>query len=126
MINDTFPPRKDKKLLDQLSEAIRIKHYSYRTEQTYREWIKRYILFHNKRHPRDMGLQELQQFLAHLAIEKHVAASTQNKALSAILFLYRHVLETPIEIPPMSFAPKNPKPCPPSSPPRKPAPSSTA
>lgn len=103
MINDTFPPRKDKKLLDQLSEAIRIKHYSYRTEQTYREWIKRYILFHNKRHPRDMGLQELQQFLAHLAIEKHVAASTQNQALSAILFLYRHVLETPIEIPPDVF-----------------------
>ncbi|PWH14000.1 MAG: integron integrase [Anaerolineae bacterium] len=103
MTNDTFPPRKDKKLLDQVSEAIRIKHYSYRTEQTYREWIKRYILFHNKRHPKDMGLQEIQQFLAHLAIEKHVAASTQNQALSAILFLYRHVLEIPIEIPPEVF-----------------------
>ncbi len=100
MTNDTFQTRKDKKLLDQLSEAIRIKHYSYRTEQTYREWVKRFILYHNKRHPKDMGVQEIQDYLAYLATQKNIAASTQNQALSAILFLYRHVLNIPIEIPP--------------------------
>jgi integron integrase len=90
---------KGKKLLQQVSEIIRIKHYSYRTEQTYIEWIKRYILFHKKRHPKDMGLEEIQDFLAHLAVEKRVAASTQNQALSAILFLYRHVLNIEMEFP---------------------------
>ncbi len=100
MTKDTFSPPKDKKLLDLLSEVIRIKHYSYRTEQTYREWVKRYILFHGKRHPKEMGIPEIQAFLAHLAIQKHVSASTQNQALSAILFLYRHVLHIPIELPP--------------------------
>jgi len=99
MTNDTLQNRKDKKLLDQVSEILRLKHYSYRTEQAYREWIKRFILFHNKRHPKEMGVPEIQQFLAHLAIEKNVAASTQNQALSAILFLYRHVLQIPLELP---------------------------
>ena len=88
-----------KKLLEQVSDAIRLKHYSYRTEQTYKEWIKRYILFHDKRHPKEMGIEHIRTFLSHLAVEKHVAASTQNQALSAILFLYRHVLNQEIEFP---------------------------
>jgi integron integrase len=107
MQNPSQPPsspkgtssQQGKKLLDQVSDAIRLKHYSYRTEQTYIDWIKRYILFHNKRHPKDMGFQEIQTYLSHLASEKKVAASTQNQALSAILFLYRHVLNQEIEFP---------------------------
>ncbi|NWG08618.1 MAG: integron integrase [Chloroflexi bacterium] len=90
---------KNKKLLDQLSDAIRLKHYSYRTEQTYKEWVKRYILFHGKRHPRELGVENIQAYLSHLAVEKNVSASTQNQALSAILFLYRHVLHIDIEFP---------------------------
>jgi len=80
------------KLLDQVRQAIRLKHYSIRTEQAYVGWIKRFILFHNKRHPKNMGTPEVTAFLTHLAIDRHVAASTQNQALSALLFLYRHVL----------------------------------
>lgn len=80
------------KLLDQLRERVRIKHYSYKTEQSYVQWVKRYILFHNKRHPKDMGEQEITQFLSHLAIKQNVSASTQNQALCAIVFLYKHVL----------------------------------
>jgi len=72
---------------------IRARHYSLRTEETYLGWVKRFILFHGKRHPRDMGAQEVQQFLVHLAVEGHVAASTQSQALSAILFLYQQVLK---------------------------------
>ena len=85
-----------KKLLDQVREAIRLKHYSYRTEQTYVQWIRRYILFHNKRHPQALGVSEIEAFLTHLAVEEQVAASTQNQALSALLFLYRHVLQRPL------------------------------
>ncbi|MDH7487374.1 MAG: integron integrase [Anaerolineae bacterium] len=81
-----------KKLLDQTRDAIRLKHYSYRTEETYLNWIRRYILFHNKRHPAEMGAPEVEAFLTHLAVKEHVAASTQNQALSALLFLYREVL----------------------------------
>lgn len=99
MSNITSQPAQGKKILDQVSDAIRLKHYSYRTEQTYKEWIKRYILFHHKRHPGEMGAPEIQAFLSHLATEKNVAASTQNQALSAILFLYRHVLLKPMDIP---------------------------
>jgi integron integrase len=88
----TQPP----KLLEQVREAIRTRHYSLRTEDTYLSWIKRFILFHGKRHPRDMGLQEVQQFLSHLAVAGHVAASTQSQALSAILFLYQQVLKQDI------------------------------
>jgi integron integrase len=95
----TAPQPHGKKILDQVSDAIRLKHYSYRTEQTYKDWIKRYILFHKKRHPAEMGATEIQAFLSNLATEKNVAASTQNQALSAILFLYRHVLLKPIDIP---------------------------
>jgi Phage integrase, N-terminal SAM-like domain len=82
-----------KKLLDQVRDAIRLKHYSYRTEETYIQWIRRYILFHDKRHPQEMGVPEIKSFLTHLAVEGNVTASTQNQALNAILFLYRHVLQ---------------------------------
>ena len=99
MQNVTNPSPQGKKLLEQVSDAIRIKHYSTRTEKTYIEWIKRYIIFHNKRHPKEMGAEEIQAFLAHLATEKAVSASTQNQALSAILFLYRYVLKQDIELP---------------------------
>lgn len=87
------PPR----LLEQVRARIRAKHYSLRTEQSYLHWIKRYILFHGKRHPRDMGAPEIELFLSNLAVERNVAASTQNLALAAILFLYRDVLD--IELP---------------------------
>lgn len=80
------------KLLDQVRERIRLKHYSIRTEKTYLAWIRRFILFHDKRHPRDLGKSEVEAFLTHLAVERHVAASTQNQALNAILFLYKEVL----------------------------------
>jgi integron integrase len=86
-----------KKLLDRVRDAVRIKHYSYRTEETYVYWIRRYILFHNKRHPLEMGKVEIEAFLTHLAIKEQVAASTQNQALSALLFLYRYVLEQPLD-----------------------------
>ena len=82
-----------KKLLDQVRDAIRLKHYAYRTEETYVQWIRRYILFHHKRHPKEMGNAEIEAFLIHLAVEGQVAASTQNQALSALLFLYREVLK---------------------------------
>lgn len=82
------------KLLDRVREKIRTKHYSHRTEDTYCEWIKRFILFHHKRHPAEMGGDEVAAFLTHLAVNRNVAASTQNQALSALLFLYKEVLET--------------------------------
>ena len=88
------PPRK---LLDVVRETIRLKHYSYRTEQTYLDWIKRYLLFHQKKHPREMGGEEIRAFLTHLAVDKNVAAATQNQALNAILFLYREVLKIELE-----------------------------
>ncbi|NJL46765.1 MAG: integron integrase [Leptolyngbyaceae cyanobacterium SM2_5_2] len=81
-----------RKLLDQVRDAIRLRHYSYRTEQSYVGWIRRYILFHNKQHPKDMGRAEVEAFLTHLAVERQVSASTQNQAFSALLFLYRYVL----------------------------------
>ncbi len=89
------PPKK--KLLERVRDAIRLKHYSYRTEETYVQWIKRYIFFHNKRHPQEMGVAEIESFLTHLAVVDKVAASTQNQALSALLFLYRVVLGQELE-----------------------------
>lgn len=86
-------PEKPPKLLDRLRNVLRTKHYSYRTEQAYVDWCRRYILFHNKRHPREMGAREIESFLTHLAIERKVAASTQTQALCALLFLYKHVLK---------------------------------
>jgi hypothetical protein len=80
------------KLLDQLREALRSRHYSHRTEQTYCHWVKRFIYFHNVRHPSEMGEPEINAFLTHLAVKEKVSASTQNQALSALLFVYRHVL----------------------------------
>lgn len=80
------------KLLDIVRGKIRLKHYSIRTEQAYVDWIKRYILHFNKRHPKDLGANEVEQFLTYLAVEGRVAASTQNQAKSALLFLYKEVL----------------------------------
>ena len=84
------------KLLDQVKYAVRVRHMSYRTEQAYVSWIRRFILFHNKRHPGEMDETHVGQFLTFLAVNKHVAASTQNQALSAILFLYSNVLKREI------------------------------
>ena len=80
------------RLMDQVRDVLRVHHYSVRTESNYSQWIKRFILFHDKRHPKDMGEKEIRCFLTHLAVDKHVAASTQNQALSALLFLYKKVL----------------------------------
>src|SRR5439155_775299 len=81
------------RLLDRVRWHLRVKHYSIRTEQAYVEWIRRFILFHRKRHPNEMGEREITEFLTHLAVEKHVAASTQNQAFAALLFLYQQVLD---------------------------------
>jgi len=81
-----------KKLLDQVRDKIRFKHYSLSTEKTYIAWIKQFILYHHKRHPVEMGSLEVEAFLTYLATQRHVSSSTQNQALSAILFLYREVL----------------------------------
>ncbi len=90
-VRSPLPPSKPK-LLDQVRQTIRRKHYSIRTEEAYVDWITRYILFHKKRHPAEMTEREIEQFLNHLAVQKEVAASTQNQALSALIFLYREVL----------------------------------
>ena len=74
------------KLLDQVRDRLRVKHYSMKTETIYVHWIKRFILFHGKRHPADMGSSEIEAFLTHLAVDGQVSASTQNQALSALLF----------------------------------------
>ena len=81
------------KLLDQVRWRLRTLHYAIRTEDAYLHWIRRFILYHGKRHPRDMGPPEIEEFLTHLAVRGHVAASTQTQALCAILFLYKHVLK---------------------------------
>ena len=85
------PPRP--RLFDRVRAALHLRHYSRRTEATYVAWIRRYIFFHGKRHPMDMGATEVTSFLSSLAVDGRVAASTQNQALSALLFLYRDVLE---------------------------------
>src|SRR3954454_11744215 len=92
------PPRADPtgprpKLLDRVREAIRLRHYSRRTEEAYVGWIRRYIFFHRVRHPAEMGAAEINQFLSDLAVNGHVSASTQNQAFNALLFLYEKVLE---------------------------------
>jgi integron integrase len=92
VIPPTPEPRKPK-LLDCVRDAIRLKHYSLRTEKTYLDWIRRFILFHGKRHPQSMGAEEVRLFLSDLASNRHVAASTQNQAFSALLFLYKEVLK---------------------------------
>ncbi|MBW9267662.1 MAG: integron integrase [Candidatus Thiodiazotropha sp. (ex. Lucinisca nassula)] len=83
--------------LQKVIDAIRVRHYSRRTEETYLHWIKRYIYFHNKRHPEEMAEREVAAFLTYLAVQKNVAASTQNIALNALVFMYRHVLDRPLK-----------------------------
>ena len=95
-VDDGAPPR-PARLLDEVRRCLRVKHYSSRTETVYVGWIKRFIVFSGRRHPLDMGAPEIERFLTHLAVEGRVAASTQNQALSALLFLYRGVLR--IELP---------------------------
>jgi integron integrase len=90
-------PGKPKKLLDQTRDAMRLKHYSIRTERSYCDWIERFIRFHNLRHPSEMGAEEVAEFLTDLARNGKVAAATQNQALSALLFLYKEVLKQKIE-----------------------------
>ena len=77
------------KLLDKVRQRIRLKGYSIRTEKSYVSWIKRFVLFHDKRHPQDMGRPEIEAFLSHLVMKRNVASSTQNQAFNAILFLYK-------------------------------------
>ena len=87
------PTPSEPRLLDQVRNEIRLRHYSIRTEQTYAHWIVRFVRFHGLRHPREMGAPEINAFLTHLAVHDNVTASTQNQALSALVFLYRHVLK---------------------------------
>jgi integron integrase len=87
-----------KMLLEVVRETIRLKHYSYRTETSYINWIKRYLHFHQRQHPREMGSAEIEAFLSYLAVDQQVAASTQNQALSALLFLYRDVLRLELDL----------------------------
>jgi integron integrase len=91
------PPASPPRLLDRVRWHLRVKRYSIRTEKAYLDWIRRFILFQRKRHPEEMGEHEIAEFLSHLAIDRHVAASTQNQAFSALLFLYQQVLEKKLE-----------------------------
>ena len=86
---DWANPAKPLRLLDRMRQIIRTKHYAYSTEQAYVHWVRRYILFHAKRHPKEMGGPEIERFLTHLAVEGQVSASTQTQALCALLFLYK-------------------------------------
>lgn len=86
------------RLLVQVKNAIQVRHYSIRTEQAYLHWVKRYIYFHNKKHPKEMGDIEITEFLSHLASKKNVSASTQNQALNALVFLYRKVLDVEVGV----------------------------
>lgn len=96
------------KLLDRVRQKIRVKGYSIRTEKAYIDWIKRFIIFHGKRHPKEMGKGEIEDFLSHLAIQHKVASSTQNQAFNAILFLYDQVLEMKMPEKIKSMRSKNP------------------
>jgi len=97
---ESVPPLKPVKLLDRVRAKTRLLHDSKRTEEAYVGWLTKFIVFHGKRHPETMGAAEIEAFLNHLATVRHVAASTQNQAFSAILFLYQQVLE--IELPTIS------------------------
>ena len=98
---DTAPghagQRSEPRLLDRVREALRLRHYSRRTEDAYVTWIRRFIVFHGKRHPKEMGQPEIAAFLSSLAVSGGVSASTQNQAASALLFLYGHVLGLPVD-----------------------------
>ncbi len=90
------PGQPSPRLYDSLVEVLRVKHYSRRTEKAYVQWIRRYLVFHGRQHPRELSEGDVNRFLTHLAVQGHVAASTQNQALAAILFLYEHVLKQPL------------------------------
>lgn len=94
---DTFRPTATR-LMDQVRETLRFYHYAYNTEKSYVSWILKYIRFSGKRHPKDMGKLEIERFLSHLAVNRHVAAATQNQAFNAIIFLYKKVLGKDIEL----------------------------
>lgn len=96
MRNDISTPNTSP-FLEQVRQVILCKHYSIKTEHTYLRWIKNFIHFHNKRHPLDMGADEVGAYLNHLAIDRHVAPATQRTALNALVFMYREVLKRPIE-----------------------------
>jgi site-specific recombinase XerD len=96
VITPAASPDKPKKLLECVGDVLRLKHYSLRTERSYCDWIERFIRFHGKRHPCEMGEAEVSEFPTHLARDGQVAASTQNQALSALLFLYKEVLKQEI------------------------------
>ena len=97
------------KLLDRVRQTLRARHYSRRTEEAYVPWIRRFILFHGKRHPSTMSGEEVNRFLTHLASERNVAASTQNQALCALLFLYGSVLGQKLEWVKVAIHAKRPK-----------------
>ncbi len=90
------PDRRPPKLLDRVRARVRTLHYSYRTEKAYLYWIRQFILFSGRRHPKSLGKAEIEHYLSHLAVDRRVSASTQNQALCAILFLYKRVLEVDI------------------------------
>ena len=92
-----FPGQSSPRLYDRIIEVLRVRHYSRRTEEAYVHWIRRYIEFHQRRHPRELSENDVNRFLTSLAVKEHVAASTQNQALSAILFLYEYVLRQPLD-----------------------------
>lgn len=96
MVPTGTPPAQKPKLLDEVREALRLKHMSIRTEDAYVRWVRRYVLFHDTRHPSDLGAADIRSFLSHLAVDENVSASTQNQALGALLFLYRTVLRQDI------------------------------
>lgn len=97
------------RLLDQVRHVLRRKHYSIRTEEAYVAWVRRFVLFHDKRHPRELGAAEVESFLTHLAVAGEVAASTQNQAYSALLFLYTEVLQQPFERPVVAARARQPQ-----------------
>lgn len=92
-----FPDKPAPRLYDRMVEVLRVRHYSLRTEEAYVHWVRRYVDFHDRRHPRELAEDDVNRFLTHLAVKEHVAASTQNQALSAVLFLYEHVLQQPLD-----------------------------
>ena len=81
------------KLLDEVRKVIRLRHYSPKTEESYVNWIRKYVLYHNKKHPRDMGEKEIRDYLNYLSLTQNVSYSTQNQALNAIIFLYKNVIK---------------------------------
>ncbi len=110
LIAASAQPAQKPKLLDRLREAIRVRHYSIRTEEAYVQWVRRFIFFHNKRHPDEMGRAEVEAFLTHLAVEGKVAAATQNQALNAIVFLYKQVLKREVgQFENLVWAKRNPR-----------------